>query len=154
VTEFKCGEVAAVPDEAIMWRAEKVSDNHIYWSEELDRWVPRLPNALVFNKELSTFWGQHILVSHEGGPADVAFVRKGPAVVFGCTAGQLRDLEVSVFHDPVPEDLPTPPACAHVLSGFPVGLDKAGKKRIQAEIVRIMIHEPGSGVIDLTRPPN
>lgn len=56
MVEFNCGDVVDVPDDAVLWRAEKVADNHIWWSDELGRWVPRLPNAMVFNKELSTFW--------------------------------------------------------------------------------------------------
>lgn len=152
MASFNCGDVVTVPDEAILWRAEKVADNHIWWSDELGRWVPRLPNAIVFNKELSTFWSQHLGELHGCGPSVATIVRQGPAVVFACTAEQLRGLLLEVVHEP-DDDLPTPPACAHVLAGYADGLTKPEKKRIRAEVVRVMVHDPTSGEINLVRPP-
>lgn len=152
MSDFDCGDVVGVPDSAILWRAEKNSDNHIWWSDELGRWVPRLPNAMVFNKELSTFWSQHLEHVHDSGPKDVTIVREGPAVVFACTAGELRVLLLAVVHEPA-DTIPTPPACAHVLAGYPEGSTKQEKNRFRAEIVRIMMHEPTSGEIALARPP-
>jgi hypothetical protein len=153
MADFSCGDVVAVPDEAVLWRAEKVSDNHIWWSDELGRWVPRLPNAIVFNKELSTFWSQHLEIVHDGQPQDITIVREGPAVVFGCTAGQLRALSLTVVHEPA-DGIPTPPACAHVLASYPGDSTKREKNRFRSEIVRLMTHDAASGEITLTRPPN
>lgn len=152
MTNFTCGDVVAVPDDAVLWRAEKISDNHIWWSDDLGRWVPRLPNAVVFNKELSTFWSQHLTEVHGSGPEGVTIVRLGRAVVFACTAADLRALLLELTHE-IAEDLPTPPACAHVLAGYPDGLTKPEKNRIRAEVVRAMVHDPDSGEIDLARPP-
>ena len=153
MANFICGDVVAVPGSAVLWRAEKVADNHIWWSDELGRWVPRLPHAMVFNKELSTFWSQHVEDVHRGGPRDVTIVRQGRAVVFASSARQLRELLLTVVHEPA-DEIPTPPACAHVVASYPEGSTKPEKNRIRAEIVRIMIHDPASGEIDLTRPPS
>lgn len=152
MASFSCGDIVAVPDNAVLWRAEKVADNHIWWSDELGRWVPRLPNAMVFNKELSTFWSQHLEDTHRRGPSAVTIVRQGRAVVFACTAGQLRELLLTIVHE-LADELPTPPACAHVLAGYAEGLSKSQKNRIRAEVVRVMIHDLASGEIDLARPP-
>lgn len=154
MADFRCGDVVAVPDEAQLWRTEKVTENFVYWSHELGRWVPRLPHALVFNKELSTFWSQHLIGTHDGTPTDVHLVRQGPAAVFRCRAGDLRTADLTLAHCPSDEsEIPTPPGCAHVLAAYPESATREEKNRFRQRIVALMTLDPEDTPIPFEKPP-
>ena len=122
------------------------------WSTQLQRWIPRMPDALAFTGgELSTMWAQHLERAHSGVVTDVGVVCRGPSVAFECTAARLTELGYAVNHSP-DRNLGYPPGCSHTGVLPPSDIDRNSKNRLRVLLAESMVHVPESGEITLTKP--
>jgi hypothetical protein len=120
-----CGEANELSRSDHLWRKFRNSDNHVWWSDEDECWLPT-PAALQFDPELSTQWREH-LESHGLGPDSILDVDKGYELVGEWYVSRLEDLNFPVKHTP---DLEVPLiGCSHSSVYWPSAEIPPGKAK-------------------------
>lgn len=147
-THPACGEVGTLPPDDAVWRLTKDSEDFLFWSDEQQRWLLRVPsNALKFDPDLSTLWREHMEHVHGAVAEQVCEDPPGRSVVYEAQIGALAALGLTPSHTPVSAE---PPECAHASFDRQAGMAKEDRRALDWDIANLMVHV--SGAITLVRP--
>lgn len=96
-----------------------------YYSDE-GLYRPRVPsNALRFDQDLSLFWCEHLVDTHQGDAHELANERQ--KLVFEILQRKLLDLSLRVEHTP---QATVVPGCAHCSAWMPAGSQTKAERRV------------------------